>query len=256
MIELSIKSVHRRNLKQYMRFGILVLFLFVFVSSAYAINIYPKDELIDLKYPCFNNNTYCSSNAECNITIFYPNTTMLVNNQLMTNQRSYHNYSILPIASGDYQVIMLCRDGVLSGYSSFNFRITPSGEDATTGRALLYFLAIIVTFAILIFFVWLAFKVPTKDEYNSYGQLIQVNFRKHFREILFLMAYMMLVLLFFFLNRVTEDLAYSNTFTIFQTLSHISVLLVPYILIMIALLWVVGVGYDIAKKGKIKRYNR
>ena len=54
--------------------------------------VYQQDKEVDLKVPCFNNGTYCSGSATCNVTILYPNSSVLVDNQLMTNGGSYHNY--------------------------------------------------------------------------------------------------------------------------------------------------------------------
>lgn len=106
----------------------------------FAVNVYAEDprfigqqnQQIDLKEPCFNNGTYCSSSGTCNITIWRPNNAgILVNNKLMTNQVSFHNYTLNTTQTssiGEYQTSISCCDIGLCGYDTYTFKITPSGE--------------------------------------------------------------------------------------------------------------------------------
>lgn len=92
---------------------------------------------LDLKRPCFNNNTFCSSSAQCNITVIYPDSSVItgVDNVVMTNQGSYHNFTIdkeKVDQLGQYSAIMTCFDGggdiVGSGSDTFPFQVTGDGN--------------------------------------------------------------------------------------------------------------------------------
>ncbi len=87
---------------------------------------------LNLKRTCFNNGTWCSSSAECNITIQYPDSSILKDNVLMTNQNSYHNITILKSEVnqlGFYEALMVCTDpsNDLSGADSFQLEVTGDG---------------------------------------------------------------------------------------------------------------------------------
>ena len=94
-------------------------------------DVFKVNTLIDYKKPCFNNGTYCSAASTCNYTIYNPDNTLLLNNQLATNNGAYHNISIRPIVIGVYQVDMTCVDGSLNGAETYYFDITGSGFQDT-----------------------------------------------------------------------------------------------------------------------------
>ena len=109
-----------------MRKYIFILFLLLFSSIAFAepTLFYKQGESIDLKIPCANDGLPCSSVSTCNITINYPDGSNMVNNKLMTNNGTYHNYT-LPSSSvvGEYQTTVFCIDGADAGYKSFSIYV-------------------------------------------------------------------------------------------------------------------------------------
>ena len=124
---------------------ILLVIPLVFAGNEF---IYPNGEEVDLKISCFMNGTYCSGSALCNLTIQYPNGSLLINNQEMTNSLSFHNYTLLENqtdVNGDYHVSMVCDDSGTYGFSTFDFTITPDGSEQTTGKAILFGLLILVS---------------------------------------------------------------------------------------------------------------
>jgi hypothetical protein len=90
-------------------------------------DIFKLSDSVDYKKPCFNNGTYCSVSSTCNFTIFKPDNTILIDNQLGTNQGAYHNLTFTPEAVGIYQVDMTCTDGGLNGAETLYFEVTGSG---------------------------------------------------------------------------------------------------------------------------------
>ena len=128
------------------------MFLLI-ISIAQAELIYKANQEIDIKIPCFNNATYCSAAARCNLTANYPNSTIFINNLDMTNQGSYHNYTIDKINTGilgTYYSSMICDDGGILGKSTFDFKITGNGKEDASGIVVVLF---IICFTILLFYL-------------------------------------------------------------------------------------------------------
>jgi len=126
---------------------ILVLLLLPLISSTQT---FKQNEPIDLKIQCIINGTYCSAAANCNTTILYPNGNLLVNNKAMTNQISFHNYT-LPSSStlGSYFCSVTCCNNSLCGTGTdCDFKITPTGD---TGMLGFYIMLTLIILGILIF---------------------------------------------------------------------------------------------------------
>ena len=118
---------------------------------------------VDLKLPCINEGSPCSAIATCNITIDDPESNTIVDNQLMTNQNSYHNYTLSETSKlGTYQAIVFCDDDGESDFSTFSFATTENGN-TQEGLTFIVAISIIILFCVIIAlnlgkdFVW--FKV-------------------------------------------------------------------------------------------------
>lgn len=137
------------NLIIMMVIGLAIITCLELISAG---NIYKQNDVIDLKIQCIINGTYCSNSAVCNITIFYPNNSLLLNNEKMTNQLSFYNYT-LPDSSvlDDYKCSATCCDSGLCGTDPCDFLITGNGKEKPSG-------AVIVLFSI-IFLIILGFMV-------------------------------------------------------------------------------------------------
>ena len=134
---------------------IFALILLMAIPSILAADTYKQGTIVDLTTICINNGTYCSGVAKCNITIFYPDGTILINNALMTNNDNYHNYTLTANQTsilGIYTTSMVCTEGDYKGYTSAIYEITSSGikNISNLENPLLIFL-IIIAFVILIF---------------------------------------------------------------------------------------------------------
>lgn len=152
---------------------ILVLVLLVTPTLA---QIYEQDKPLDIKIPCMNNGTYCSASATCNVTILYPNSTTLINNEVMTNNLAFHNYSLVQEQTntlGEYEVTIMCQDGTIYGYSTFDYKITPTGEEPSTSEGILY----IGIFAVLlIFFILCMYGIISIDKLFIRFALFQISY--------------------------------------------------------------------------------
>lgn len=147
---------------------LLMVLLSLTIISAETL-IYQQNTEINLKVPCFNNNTYCSATAVCNITIQNPDGTLLVDNKVMTNSFSYHNYTLLTTDTtklGSYATTILCIDNGLAGYDNFIFKITGNGKEEPEGVIVVLF--VIFFLVILGFFAYLLIV--------SIGHLLSLDF--------------------------------------------------------------------------------
>lgn len=99
----------------------------------------------DIQRDCFNNNTYCSNTAQCNLTIKSIEGQILINNQPMQNQVSFHNLSTTNTVLKDlerFPTTMICSDNSLSGFDTFDIIITADGKDPSNFPITLVFLFI------------------------------------------------------------------------------------------------------------------
>ncbi len=123
--------------------------------------------ILDFKDQCFNNGTFCSSVSLCNATIYNPNTTVLVNNQPMTNQVSFHNFTLTAVetrALGSYQATVICKDGSVEGADTFFFEITPTGRVFSQAQGLTSFAILGAVLALAFLFMILGFKLGNNQK--------------------------------------------------------------------------------------------
>jgi len=120
---------------------IMWIFVFIaFISLVTAVDpsyIFKQNQEVDLKVNCFEDNfTLCQAGTTCNITSFYPNNTILIENQVMTYNPSYFNHTINGTKLnelGEYATSVSC-SGSYAGFSTFTFEITPTGQNITSGQ--------------------------------------------------------------------------------------------------------------------------
>jgi len=168
MKERDIKNLRRerkrgRNEMEYKKllpFVLLILLVLPLVTS----QTYQISTELDFIVPFEVNGTIPSATAQCNISINYPNSEYLKQNESMTNLNN-GDFNITLTASelnkiGEYDWRAFCCDGLscAAGYGSFE--ITPSGSDAiNSGEGLTLFLSIISILIIASLFFIFSFRV-------------------------------------------------------------------------------------------------
>jgi hypothetical protein len=117
---------------------------------------YSENEEINIQVPCSRDGFVCSAGADCNITVSYPNTTILINSQAMENNgNGIFNYSITRnLPYGEYVAFVYCSDYDKAGFETFNFKINAYGEDSTNmGYLISFFIFLaVLSMALTIFF--------------------------------------------------------------------------------------------------------
>lgn len=148
---------------------LLALIAIPLVSAQTNEFVFKQYEPVDLKVVCYNNG-YCSSSSACNISVYDPENNIVINDGLMTNQNSYHNYTLTGTqtsVNGEYDVIGFCQDGSYSEVIDYTFLITPSGYTNLLG-----FFIIIIFFMYGITFVGAYFENTILVLIGSMGLLV------------------------------------------------------------------------------------
>lgn len=146
----------------------LLIVMYSYSVEATPSYIFEKESDINLKASCFNeDDQICGAGTDCYLTVFKPDSSLLLDNVTMTNQGAFYNYSINSTESsttGVYSAVVYCAGGVDS-YGSFTFEITPNGEKPTEADSILY----IGLFIILV----LLFTLTVIGAFNSEGDEIK-----------------------------------------------------------------------------------
>lgn len=156
------QQIEHKVSKLFILMFVLVMLSFMEITFASADQIFQANQPVDLKIQCIINGTYCSAVSVCNITVAYPNNTLLISNRLMTNNISFYNYT-LPDTSvlGNYKCSVTCCDGGFCGTSysgdyidistgNCDFTLTPTGGDRVNSIGT-FTILLIVSLIVLIF---------------------------------------------------------------------------------------------------------
>lgn len=168
-----------------MKNKILLLFVITilvgtFVGSAYADGeelFFEPNKTIDIKAYCFDSNkSFCASGTSCYISLFYPNTTVFVDNATMSVTGSYYNYTRNGTTKlGVYRAMINCVSGSTAfGYKDFKFYI---GRPSTYVQGKTTNQAIYILFGIsILLFVGFLFieKAPFKWSFFLFSLLFLV----------------------------------------------------------------------------------
>ena len=136
----------------------LILLVMPMVLAADYSYLFQQDKETNLKIFCVDdNNVLCDATVGCNLTILYPNNSILIDNEIMTHNANYFNYSLTTEQMntiGEYSVSVACANSY-AGFSTFTYLITPSGEPFTPEKSYLLFgiLLSIFLFICLLFYI-------------------------------------------------------------------------------------------------------
>lgn len=180
-----------------MRKLILLTFLVFFLPFVLGeTDVFQQNTNVDLQQSCYFNGTYCTTSATCNISVFSPTAQVIVANDLMTNQFTYHNYTLNITQTdtiGQYEYRIVCEDQSNSNFGIFQFLITPSGTNPNTAQGQLYialFLAGIIFFVISL---WGTIRIKWGNTTMHDGTVVDINDMKYLKLLLAFMSYLFLI---------------------------------------------------------------
>ncbi len=190
---------------------LIALIMMLPMISAVETLTYEVDTNISIKETCHNNGSLCSSSAQCNISIINPKGINLVDNLAMTQDSSlaFFNFTINSTKTdtiGFYRYDIVCSDGGLTNFGTFNFQVTGGGVDPSLPQVftngLLLFI-IVFTFG---FNVWGFTRLKWTNKMDA--EVITVNYMKHVKTILFFTAYMQLLFIAYIGYSMSQQLIY------------------------------------------------
>jgi hypothetical protein len=136
---------------------VTVVMTFLFLALANAQPVFKQNQATEINIPCTINGAICSPSAQCQLSIIYPNGTVMVNLQNLTQNAGVFSYPLpsnLTSALGEYEMPVTCCDGSACGVRHLTYTITPNGEIASTGKGILYVGVLAVLFIFFIICVY------------------------------------------------------------------------------------------------------
>lgn len=198
----------------------ILIFIFVLLFIPLVLSeTYKQNEPLDLKTQCIANGTYCSASAYCNITIQYPNASLLINNAKMTNQIAFFNYTLKDSSTlGNYACTFTCCDSGYCATNSCDFKINGIGYELTIQQSILYIILLSGILIILLFTIWGAIVMPFKNPRDEEdGKILSINDLKYFKIILWIMVYLEVLFLILILRNLSGGfLGVEGTYSFFN----------------------------------------
>ena len=143
---------------------IICMFLLVGIVSAESF-VFQENEFVNYRFRCLDeNNAYCNSATQCQISIENPEGINVYDNSSMTWNETFFNHTLPTENTGEYVSIIICSSDNATS-SEFTYSVTPTGRVAPTdGEGIIYIgtLLAMVLFSIFFFMLSLQFK-PSKD---------------------------------------------------------------------------------------------
>lgn len=191
---------------------LIFIFLIIFISSLCSAITYKKDSIIDFKESCTFNGAVCNSSASCNLSIKYPNSTYLIQDELMTNKlNGDFNYTLYESETGvigeNYKWDMYCCQVGFCNEAHGIYNINLLGTELTTQESLIYILLTAGVFLIFGLSFYFAIAIPYSNKKNEKGAIIQITKTKYIKILMIGVTYALFV---WFLNLL---IGVSNNFT-------------------------------------------
>jgi ABC-type sugar transport system permease subunit len=201
------------------------IILGIMLISLASAEVYQVNEPINLAVGCDLVN--CSS--KLNISISYPNSTLLVDNQAMSTSHTHANYSFTPDVLGEYKVYTSDLD---EGYYSFSITINYIGNELTQEQSYIYILGFITVLLLILGTYILKEYLPSGDVRGEDNEILQINQLKHLRAVFWSIIWILVVVEVYILMNISlaylmNDLMASLFRTIFDLMFRVMIIGVP-----------------------------
>ncbi len=133
-----------------------VLLVSVLLFTSVSALVYKQNSPAEINLVCINAG-FCSSSAQCNVSIFSPAGNVILDGVQATQSSSLANYNVTlnenqTIELGEYQVGGFCKDGSVTQLIDFTFEVTPTGFSNIFD---FYLIILIVSAVVIIFGFWI-----------------------------------------------------------------------------------------------------
>ncbi len=174
-----------------------------------------------LKVSCENAGAICSSTTDCNITISYENSTIMIDNANLTNlQNGFFSITLgtnETTPTGIFSGRANCVDGERNATTTFNYKVTTTGTDISIAEAILYVLAILLMSVVLFFTIMGSINIPFRNPKSDDGRVIDLNKLKYLKVFFIVISYLLLMFIFGTARSITANfLDYDNASAFFN----------------------------------------
>ena len=227
-------------MKRFFFFVIISLFLVSCISA----ETFPKDTNVTFQKSCTNSvGSICSTSGECNISIRYPNSSIMVNNIEMTNNdNGIFSVNLIPsnlTTMGEHNWDMFCCDIGSCDEGHGSFKVTTSGFEVDESNSLIFLIGIgfLIALSTLTFLGFA--KLDTKPQ-AKYSFLI--------------VSCMLFLASLNLISIVINDLLLNNKIaSFFDTFTAISFLFYWFGFGLLAIMWFITILNTILFKQKLKK---
>jgi hypothetical protein len=199
---------------------------------------------LEILKPATYNESYtiiqvCATCTYVNITISTTSGIIEDNIEMTNNGSGNWIYTMTPIDFSRHDVTGLGdKDGIDSGFATY-FEVTPSGNVASTGDSILYFLFAIISFGWICILSFFIITMPSSNERDDTGFEGKVVKIKYFRVLLIFLLYPSTIILLNFLTGLAVNFTALSMFAgvlgfLFETAMRLAW---PFTIIIIA--WIV-----------------
>jgi len=221
-----------------------LLFISLFLVSSISAETFSKDTNVTFQKTCTNNlGATCSSSGLCNISIRYPNSSIMVDNINMTNNNNgifsvdltQENITTL----GEHNWDMFCCDAGSCDEGHGSFKVTTSGFEVDESNSLIFLISIgfLIVLSIVTF---LGFAKLDAKPQAKYSFLIVSS-------MLFLAALNLISIV------INDSLLNNKIASFFDTFTSISFLFYWFGFGLLAILWFITILNTILFKQKLKK---
>lgn len=203
-----------------------------------------------------------NSSTDCNYHLFDNTGTIILNQEPMTFDVMGLDYEITVDKNnftrlGEYSYLIVCNDSTnnLGGLVSVGFKVTPTGIELDTGKALVYLILLIGSLLIFSLTLWGSIVLPIKNKRNGLDEVIDVDFLKYAKVSLMFISYTILVWIINLLIALSNGFILLNQYSGFFTMTFeilVNILAFPLFILMIIIFFLMGAN-DLKLKKFLER---
>lgn len=132
-----------------------------------------------------------------NITIYYPNSTIAVDNQAMTKLKGMiFNYSFCDTNELGKYIYDYC-DQNGDNCKQNTFSISPTGDELNIGQGIMYMFMLLAMVCFFLLFLFGAIKLPFRNERGGEGDVVKIQWKKYLKLFCIGMCYVTFVWIVF-----------------------------------------------------------
>ena len=192
----------QKLMKLYVLMWCLVIISCIEIVSVHAAQteVYKPYTPINLQFRCTLNGAIPSPSTTFNISLYYQNGSVYVNNTQTAAQGSgSFNYTVTFPSTETYEVKMFCTDGTNSFSDEGYYIITPTGTQLSTSQSVTYILIFIVSLIIFAGLLLAGIYIPKDNRRDQFtGYIIAVENTKYIKYLCIMFAYLVALFIAFF----------------------------------------------------------